>query len=382
MGYARAGHGIGGDFDLRLSSLCEPDRVGFRVYFGLESGRYMLFTTARAALKWLLRHLNFDKDHILLLPSYLCPSIVAPVKDLQIGYDFYKVDERLQIKPEAVEAKLRDEVRGLLFIHYFGFPVGRDFLDYLDSLRERVVVIEDCVQALLTRQDGYWLGRRGNYSIASFRKLLPVPDGALLLSTTQLLPDVRLPRVWNEFLCKRVIGMMLKGEYLRLDRVDETGYELYFRLLHEAESACDKQIQIASINELAEKLLDKFEWEAIRLSRRSNYQHLAGRLEGIHSVTPLFPDLPAEVCPSGLPVVAHSPETRDKLRGFLVQHGVYPPVHWELPPEVSEDDFPESWDLSRRILTLPIDQRYGEVQMEYIIHVLRKFDRTVRCPQG
>jgi len=51
---------------------------------------------------------------------------------------------------------------------------------------------------------------------------------------------------------------------------------------------------------------------------------------------------------------------RDRLRSALAARRVFCPVHWKLPVDVRGRQFDEAKLLSREILGLPIDQRYGD----------------------
>ena len=58
---------------------------------------------------------------------------------------------------------------------------------------------------------------------------------------------------------------------------------------------------------------------------------------------------------------------RDALRRQLMAQRVFWPVHWSLPREIGVSEFSESHELSSRILGLPIDQRYGEEDMQTLV---------------
>ena len=61
---------------------------------------------------------------------------------------------------------------------------------------------------------------------------------------------------------------------------------------------------------------------------------------------------------------------RDVLLRELVSLRVFCPVHWRLPAQISEQEYPEAHGLSRQILGLPIDQRYGHDDMQSLIERL------------
>ncbi len=78
-----------------------------------------------------------------------------------------------------MRSKVGRKTRALLFIHYFGFPqtAAREIKSLCEG---RIFLIEDLVQSFLTRHQGKVLGSIGNATISSYRKWIPIPDGALL----------------------------------------------------------------------------------------------------------------------------------------------------------------------------------------------------------
>ena len=74
-----------------------------------------------------------------------------------------------------------------------------------------------------------------------------------------------------------------------------------------------------------------------------------------------------EAVPIGFPVIV---EDRDKVRSQLYDDRIYPPVHWDVSA-VTPKRFAQSHELSKHIMTLPCDGRYGASDMERVITELR-----------
>lgn len=198
-----------------------------------------------------------------------------------------------------------------------------------------------------------------------------MPDGAVAWSRAGLaISNVRSNLSSLESLGAmgaRIAGMALKSLWLKAPAFPKGAFR---GLL----SWSEKQLSGGAsapvgMSALSRHLLAHLDLDGIVRARRGNYLHLARALEGRGAFKPLFSGLPEGVCPLGLPVLCAD---RDKARRILIAEGVYPPVHWPLPPSVSESRFPGEHFLSRHILTLPIDQRYGERDMERMAAVLRR----------
>lgn len=363
--YAAPGRGVGGDFGLAPDDLRRPATSDPRCVFGLEPQHWALFGSGRAGLKWILEETGAEPGDEVLLPSYLCPALLRPVLTLGLKPAFYRVDHALNVDVWDVERRLSRKTKLLLFIHYFGFPQPADVVAGLANLRGRVVLVEDCVQALLTRSEGRWLGQTGDYSFVSFRKFVAVPDGAWVRARRALAPAPQGEGAGKGAML-RLAGMLLKHGYLQSGEQDDRVFQMYMELLRTGEASFDDLTGPEGGSELTWHLLGLQDWEGIMRTRRDNYRWLADAIAGMPGLALLRSSLPDSVCPLGLPIVLPDEAQREKLRATLVREGVYTPVHWRLPDEVDEGQFHEAWDLSRRELTIPIDQRYGRQEMVYV----------------
>ena len=102
----------------------------------------------------------------------------------------------------------------------------------------------------------------------------------------------------------------------------------------------------------------------IRARRRSNHDALSALL-------PCVPETDGANAPLGCVIVLQDEVLRERVRHALMAERIYPAVHWQLPATVPAR-FAESHALSRRILTLPCDQRYDHNDMERVANVLRR----------
>ncbi|HEX2981858.1 MAG TPA: hypothetical protein VHO48_16480, partial [Anaerolineaceae bacterium] len=127
---------------------------------------------------------DFLRDHGIdrvLLPSYLCPSIVKTFQRCGIAWDFYPVHPDLSLDLDALAQKVA-RFRAVYFINYFGFfhpPATQDFFRQLQQ--NDILVIEDNAQA------GFAPHSLGDFVFNSIRKLAPY-DGGYLASRCDLRP--------------------------------------------------------------------------------------------------------------------------------------------------------------------------------------------------
>ncbi len=109
-------------------------------------------------------------------------------------------------------------------------------------------------------------------------------------------------------------------------------------------------------------LLSGMDYERMAASRCRNYRQLHAALAELnHLNLPAEPGSP----PCYYPLVTAIPGLRDEL----IDAGIALPLFW---PEVLETCPPDSAEsrLARRLLPLPLDQRYGEADMEQLLHLI------------
>lgn len=358
---------IGGEFHLpRLCLLGR--RLNQFGRFMPQDARCFLTSSGRDSLNLIIRILGLTPDDEVLLPSYLCPDILRPFREANMVVSFYRINRDLSIDLDDIERRIKKTTKALLIIHYFGYPQPIKEIQRL-SCKHSLWWIEDSVQSMLSKYDGQSLGWFGDIGFTSFRKYLPVLDGSLLLINKERLSDNN-PK-WAGpslshllYLCLRYWGMGLKSLYLKAYLAPKF---LFLWLFAQAEGLLNKYPKPAKMSSLSQKLLNRFDFDEIISRRRKNFQYLLDNWSS-QAIHPLFQGLPADVCPLGFPVFA---ENRDYVRQKLIKRRIYPPVHWELPLEIDKNEFGVSWEVSRHILTIPIDQRYGIDDMEYVIRQIK-----------
>ena len=204
-------------------------------------------------------------------------------------------------------------------------------------------------------------------------KFFPVPDCGIAVFRDLESPPIPTANStdWN-FALQRTAGLLLRWLFAQtgLNPINR----LAFSLLHSAERKLDATILIRNTSWISKRVLHNVDYRAASERRRQNFTALnAGLEDRLVSIRPLYKELPIGITPLGLPVIC---ERRDAVRQFLIGRRVYPPIHWRLPKEQTNIDFPQLVDLSERILTLPVDQRYGVEEMEYILDCLQEWERA------
>lgn len=312
-------------------------------------GACLHLLTARCGLWLLVERL---KPQQVWMPSYLCGAMLSAVDPEKTRVRFFPVDYNLCLSSDDWVANVQagDLV---VFIDYFGFPCDGE---RAQQVKQRGAwVLEDACQALLTEE----VGAVADFTVFSPRKFVGVPDGAVLtVGVNAGLVATALSPPPPEWCLKTLEAGILRREFDRYG-----GERRWFGLFQTIENGLP--VGPYAMSEVARMLLlQAFNYEVIACRRRENYNWLADELGDLA----VFPRIPAGVVPLGFPI--RLPD-RDHVRQALFAEDIYTPVHWATHGWVPRE-FEESHQLSKHILTLPCDQRYGCLEMERMAAVIRR----------
>jgi hypothetical protein len=350
--------GIGSDYHLDLSKGFNAQAANASLH--LPPDRTTVFTdSGRSAIRLTLRTLGLGPGNAVLVPSYICGSVLGALAMEGVRPVLYGVDAHLDV---MVDQLLHGDhcAQAILLVDYFGFTSNVD--PYVGQLADQGLrIIYDCSHSLLGMPrasplvDAY---------VASLRKLLPLPDGGLMLLHSK--HDKACPSTPSQsrHASVRMAAMIWKGAWLQQVRWPQPPFRDLFL---QAERMLDAERDINGMSSMSSMLFRMLDASYVIERRRASFLDLLTSSRGWpEGVVPLYDTLAAGVCPLGFPVIV---DRRDDLRRFLIAHRIYPPVHWDLDPRVF-GEFPKSLELSKHILTLPCDQRYGSPDMRILSDVI------------
>ena len=144
--------------------------------------------SGRVAILLALRALGIGRGDRVLVPTYHCPTMIAPVVATGAEPVFFPIDAHGAPILAALSVQDMKNTRAILAAHYFGLPRGfapvRAFCD-----SHGIAFIEDCAHALFGSAEGRPVGAWGDYAIASLTKFLPVNEGGCLTSSLRAVDE-------------------------------------------------------------------------------------------------------------------------------------------------------------------------------------------------
>lgn len=301
-----------------------------------------LYSLGRHALLEALRIARVQPRQKVLVPSFICREVLAPLRCVQASPCFYPLDPNLapQLPPPA------PDVAAVLTVNYFGFPQTLDpFREY--GARYGACLIEDNAHGFLGSDErGIALGTRGDLGIFSFRKSLAAPDGGALLLNREDWID-RMPPFLRcrdeplpaQYRLKRSLRHIqnasgipvrtIAEKTLRSVRRMRTGHALPVSLpVSEFEIPGPAAIHCESA-----RMLERVDASKEVARRRDLYAHFARKLARLE-IEALFGQLPTGVAPYGYPFRADERIAAAAIR--IAERSGLDCARWPaLPSEVS-----------------------------------------------
>ncbi|MBW1909667.1 MAG: DegT/DnrJ/EryC1/StrS aminotransferase family protein [Deltaproteobacteria bacterium] len=312
----------------------------------LEKGlKTRYFSFGRLALAEALKLCGVGPGDRVLLPSFICRDVLAPIHAVKASPLYYPVGRDLQtdFDPGRIPS-----AKAALFVNYFGFPQEPDVFE---RYRDRVgaFLIEDNAHGLFGRdEEGRLLGTREDMGVFSLRKSIPLPNGAVLVINHPDLKDNLPEQEPFEFSysdiffrrkqnVRRIIGSLgiwsvrLLTSMLRARRWIMTGSPAYVSA-PAGETVLPSPVKCTP---MLKGSIETVQPEQETERRRTLYRILDQWIKNRDKCTPIFKHLPDGVVPYGYPFFCKEGDFKE-VEHSLFKNG-FPCISWpDLPHELGE----------------------------------------------
>lgn len=279
----------------------------------------------RNALAYIIKAKNIKK---LWMPKFMCDSCDKVLSYNNVNVQYYSIG--IDFKPTIKEWD------GWLYVVNF---YGQLSNDYLNSLGDRIIV--DNAQAYFQEPIP------GVDTLYTCRKFFGVADGAILYT----------------------------DKYIEVEEQDESFGRMHFLLGRYERSASEfyaeyvennhffRNQPIKTMSKLTENLLHGIDYEEVRKRRTQNFSYLHEKLYYVNMLNLSLPD--------GAFMYPLYIENGAELRKQLQTKKIFIPTLWPAVFNLCGEDELE-YDMAKNILPIPVDQRYGIEEMEYIINEIKR----------
>ncbi len=308
----------------------------------------------------IMRLLNLEKDDEVIIPSIHFIGAVNAIESVGCKPVFCDVDERtLNPNVNHIKDKITDRTKAIMILHYGGNPCDMDGIVEICTNNE-LKLIEDNANSPFSKYKGINTGTIGDFGAWSFdsMKQVVMGDGGLVYIKDKTLVQ--------KFIYETYLGLKSSSGFS--NSIDTKWWE--FDIDCPARRSIINDIQGAMGVEQLKKI-DGF------ISRRKEiHDTYSEQLNDLEWLT-----LPKDIngdCESSYYMYHVQTDTRDRFAKYLKDNGVYTtfryyPLHLV---EYYRDDYvilPNTEQLSKTTLCIPLHQSLSDTDVEYVIKTIRNY---------
>ncbi|MBU1632424.1 MAG: DegT/DnrJ/EryC1/StrS family aminotransferase [Nanoarchaeota archaeon] len=293
------------------------------------------FPNGRTAFFHSMKIFGLNKDKGILLPNYIGinqeegSGVLDPIKKCKVGFDFYKLNKDLSINYKDLERKIRNKnISAVLVIHYFGF-CQNNMNKIVDLCKKyKKYLVEDCAHAFNSYHKNRKLGTYGDCSFYSIHKFLAIDQGGILLINNPCLItnlNVNLKKNLKDDISKETLLLLNKSK----------------------------------LNKISEK-------------RIKNFNHVFKMIKSVKGMYSFYNKLPLGIVPLNFPIIIKHKD-RNSVYFKLLKHKIETvSLYHTLVPELNPKDNKLAFELSSKILNLPIHEDLSKKDLKLMVSKLNK----------
>lgn len=313
--------------------------------------------SGRSAIDMVLRDiLSAKKIKKIYVPSYCCISMLQSFIDNNIETVFYDVTVKGGVF--SYEVNFNTDCDAVLIMSYFGMQTEKVNEIIRKFKQNGVIVIEDITHSLLNKKS---YSESSDYVVASLRKWFAIPTGGWigkLHGKLAVKPNMDSDHAVQE----KIDGMTKKYEYIS-GKINEK--EEFLLIQSKFDNDLIHTDRMLKIDSVSATIMAETDIQQIADRRKRNARILIDGIRDMNDVIKLPNGLSDDVTPLFLPVFLRSAD-RDSLRQYLIQRGVYCPVHWN-------EVMGASVGIRRNELSIICDQRYSDKDMNAVVEYIREW---------
>lgn len=340
-----------------------------------------LVTSGRAAIYQALLALRLAPGSTVLVPSYHCPTMVAPIVVAELRPSFFGIRTDGLPDLDHIDSTSASAAKAMIVSHYFGRSQSLAEVRHWCDQRG-IALIEDCAHCFFGQAGDRPIGAWGDYATASLTKFFPVPEGGLIASNSRPLSGLTLAAPGLKAQLKGWLDVLEQATlYQRLPGLSHLLRPLFWlkNARRAAPSAADHRsadspdsmladcdmARVAQAPLWATRLLNAVPHGRTVRQRQQNYAAYARLLAPAQGARPVFPVSATALGPAAPYVFALWVDDAERVYQALRHQGL-PVFRWDRiwpgTPAIAGDQGP-LW--SQHVLQLLCHQDLSEADIAY-----------------
>lgn len=316
--------------------------------------------SGRNAIDLAIRDILNKRDaQRVYVPSYGCVSMLQSFIDRGLKIEFYDVGYQEGVF--TYKLPVVDEHSVILLMSYFGLSTWEAHNQIVKLKKSGAVVIEDISHSLLSKDP---MSENSDYLVASLRKWFGIPTGGWVGKRNGTL-SVKPNLDGNHVVREKIAAMREKYDYLT-GKIESKEDFLFGNATFENDLIhVDRMLKI---DDMSQSILVGIDIASVIEQRRKNAMVL---MRGLRDLEGKILSLPVTDLDKNTPLflpIFMATEDRDALRMYLMDNGIYCPIHWL-------ETMGAEAGVRTNELSLICDQRYSEGDMQVIVDMIHTWNR-------
>ena len=294
-----------------------------------EYSSILSFNTIKAAFSLISKSLKAKR---VLVPFYLCPNVIKELKKSFDEVDFYYLNDNLL--PQISDLKEKT----VYLVDYFGI-MDKAITYYINSNPETTFLIDNA-HSFYNKP----ILRDNVFNLYSCKKFFGVPDGGYLISERKI--EQKYKKTVSNHISSYLIKSLEEGTnscYQEKKTVDEYINNNY-----------------SDISVFSEVLLSRIDYEKIKKIRKRNFRIYRQYFTEINQIN----------CEEDSTPYIYPLNVGKNIKDKLIKEKIYVPTLWSQCLEKQFDSKLEQ-KLAADTLFLPLDQRYDEKDIKFIVEKVK-----------
>ena len=333
---------------------------------GNFDGGRLYYSLCREALYDIARNLYTGENNIVLIPAYTCQTVITPFEEAGWKCVYYSIKRNLRINVNSLMDLVQCFHPVAIVVHpFYGMELSTQEEDAVRQIGGKgIKVILDLTQCIFSIKRYPFV----SYTVGSYRKWFPIPDGAFLECHTSEVAIVQPKEENTEFTERNLAAMYLRGQYF--SNGEQRTKDISIRLNKAATQLVAGNITPHRMSDIAYNLLQKQNFSENQNYRLCNYTFL---FENIHQNSKI------QIVCQKLTEVTTAPlyfpiyvQDRSSLQRVMAQEAIYAPVIWPVNDKRVLDDNDVKY-IYTHLLAIPCDQRYNAQDLQRIVTIFNNY---------
>lgn len=318
-----------------------------------------IYPNGRSALYFILKEIK-NKINKIYVPFYLCESILQPIKELNLKYEFYNIQKNFNYKlPNRSNS-------ATIFLNYFGRE-NKGTKKLKNNLKKNIFYIQDCTHSVFQKSQNLTSFNKKNiFRFASIKKYTPFPLGAI-----SNIDKINLRKnTYREKIIFKNIFETLKKRNKYFSKVDgKINYNFERKLLNQQNNfklyECKKIFKSKIPLNIKKKILH-YDLNTILNKRDKNFSIFKKKLNKRIKIISKNKNYPLNF------TILTSKTEKIKIINYANKYRIFPSTLWPLPAQLKKMNYDFPKNLNSRILSFPIDHRYKKKDIEFMVSIIHK----------